>query len=438
MQHVYSREVNPDADDSLARIVSMIPDGARVLDVGTGSGALGRYLGQHQCKVDGLTYAAAEAELAKPSYVRLQLMDLEQTLPSSVFGDARYDYIVCADILEHLRNAPAVLADLRDLLAPDGRILISIPNPTHLGVILGLLGGRFARPEEGLLDKTHVQFMDRQGLEAMVRSAVLAVVEYRNVRKGIHQSEFFTADFSALPPMIRSYVISLPDADTYQFVWMLKTRNGADVVESPPRTMPTIDVRPRFAAKLFLDQGQGFAEPDYAWGLLDEVPQTLVFDGLDMTNTRALRLDPGDRAGMLEFFHLRLLDAQGNIVWEWLGDWSSDLRIHACELPAAHGIQGGRLMRIRNWDASITFNAPVSGWKTAARAELRMTAPLPYLDAAFAWTGGKIFELSGQLQHAQEHLMALRHELDGVYASSSWRLTGWLRALKRRLSRHSD
>jgi 2-polyprenyl-3-methyl-5-hydroxy-6-metoxy-1,4-benzoquinol methylase len=415
-----------------------------VLDVGTGSGALGRYLERHQCKVDGLTYAAAEAELARPSYVNLQLMDLEQTLPSSAFGDTRYDYIVCADVLEHVRSPATVLADLRTLLKPGGRILISFPNATHMGVIFGLMGGRFARPEEGLLDITHVQFMDQQGLETMIRSAGLHIVERRNVRKALHQTEFAAINVTALPPVIRSYVASLPDADVFQFIWMLEAGADAGAVQQPV-VMPVINLKPGFALRLHQDQGEDFGEMpcSYAWGIQDETPQTIAFDALNMAETRALRLSPGDRPGMMEFFHLRLLDRDGKVVQEWAGDRFATLEMHECEFPGMQGLHEGRLLRLTGWNGNawLSFEAPPSGWQTVVRAELRITAPLPYEDAAFAWAERRYQPLVHTLnklydarEQAVNELHAAReqaaNELAAVYASTSWRITAGLRALK--------
>ena len=127
MKHTYFREINLDANDSLATIARSVAAQTTVLDVGTGSGALGRYLKTRNCVVDGITYSEEEAREAVSGYDRLEIVDLEVSLPSAVFSEARYDVVVCADILEHLRNATDVLVDLRRLLAPEGRILLSIP-----------------------------------------------------------------------------------------------------------------------------------------------------------------------------------------------------------------------------------------------------------------------------------------------------------------------
>lgn len=119
--------------------VARIRPGSSVLDIGTGSGALGRHLqGVEGCVVDGVTYNEEEADLARPHYRSVVVMDLEHAQLGSRFQDARYDVVVCADVLEHLRNAEAVLKSLAGLLKPAGVVIVSVPNVTHLGVVLQL------------------------------------------------------------------------------------------------------------------------------------------------------------------------------------------------------------------------------------------------------------------------------------------------------------
>ena len=67
----------------------------------------------------------------------------------------RYDFIVCADVLEHLRDGARLLARLRPLLAPGGELLLSVPNVAHAAIIAGLFDDRFEYGGEGLLDPTH-------------------------------------------------------------------------------------------------------------------------------------------------------------------------------------------------------------------------------------------------------------------------------------------
>src|SRR3954468_19469881 len=122
----YSREIAADAQDSLAKVARLIAPGTRVLDVGTGPGALGRYLSsQKGCTVDGIEGDAALAVLARPSYRTLLSADLETAPLEQLLPAGEYDAIVCADVLEHLRNPGEVLRRLRPSLRPGGRFVIS-------------------------------------------------------------------------------------------------------------------------------------------------------------------------------------------------------------------------------------------------------------------------------------------------------------------------
>ncbi len=45
------------------------------------------------------------------------------------FDESTADYLVCCEILEHLDNATFFLKEAKRVLKPDGRLIISIPNP---------------------------------------------------------------------------------------------------------------------------------------------------------------------------------------------------------------------------------------------------------------------------------------------------------------------
>ena len=64
-----------------------------------------------------------------------------------------FDAIVCADVLEHLREPGRLLKQAREWLSPDGRLIASIPNVRHHSVVRSLLAreldlriSRAARP----------------------------------------------------------------------------------------------------------------------------------------------------------------------------------------------------------------------------------------------------------------------------------------------------
>jgi SAM-dependent methyltransferase len=74
-----------------------------------------------------------------------------------------FDYILCADILEHLHDPAALLRDIRPMLAPGGRIAASLPNSGHAYFRLNVLFGRFPQHDRGLFDRTHLHFYTLAG-----------------------------------------------------------------------------------------------------------------------------------------------------------------------------------------------------------------------------------------------------------------------------------
>lgn len=79
-----------------------------------------------------------------------------------------FDYIILADVLEHLHEPAESLKLLMEYLKDDGRILCSIPNIMNQNVIAGLLMGRFQYEKDGILDRTHLRFFTLDSIREMV------------------------------------------------------------------------------------------------------------------------------------------------------------------------------------------------------------------------------------------------------------------------------
>jgi 2-polyprenyl-3-methyl-5-hydroxy-6-metoxy-1,4-benzoquinol methylase len=151
---------------SLRQIAGWVRPASSVLDIGCGPGILGRYLTTTlNCRVDGIEHNSAAAQIATPWYRRLIVADLEQAILTDLFPGERYDYVICADVLEHLRNPGHILTQAMMLLAANGRFLLSIPNVAYAGLIAELLAGEFRYRPLGLLDETHLRFFTRKSLE---------------------------------------------------------------------------------------------------------------------------------------------------------------------------------------------------------------------------------------------------------------------------------
>ncbi|NQT93335.1 MAG: class I SAM-dependent methyltransferase [Lentisphaerae bacterium] len=158
-------------------VFQRIGDAATVLDVGCATGMLGSKLRQagHSGRLVGIEKDPAMAQIADPFYDELIVTDLEhvEKLP---LDHAYFDVIVCADILEHLRDPAAALNKLVPHLKRDGKLVVSVPNIAFAGIRLSLLAGRFSyEPNGGILDATHLRFFTRASLRVLLEDVGLRV-----------------------------------------------------------------------------------------------------------------------------------------------------------------------------------------------------------------------------------------------------------------------
>jgi SAM-dependent methyltransferase len=98
---------------------------ARILDAGCGSGrnmvALAR-----RGTVTGVELAPASLQIARERGVGDVLPgSLAEPLP---FGDGAFDLAVALDVLEHVDDDAAALRELARVLAPGGRLLVTVPQ----------------------------------------------------------------------------------------------------------------------------------------------------------------------------------------------------------------------------------------------------------------------------------------------------------------------
>ena len=322
--HVYLRSIRPDERTSLSVLSGLVHDGATVLDLGCGSGALGTYLREtRNCTVDGLTWSEAEAELARRAYRQVVVADLDAANLLELFAAQQYDYIICADVLEHLRGPDNVLRQCRDLLKPTGQLLFSVPNAGYAGLVAELMQGDFRYREEGLLDSTHLRFFTRKSLARFLGDNAWEIKAMDTIRREMPESEF-KAQFDELPPAVSRYLLSPRDALTYQFI------GSATPVAQPLSNEvvanagePPAEAHALFTTQLYVDRGDGYTEDGKlsATGVIGAERQTVRF-GIpagDRSVTH-LRLDPADRPGFLYLYRMTLRDATGTSLWQWSSD----------------------------------------------------------------------------------------------------------------------
>ncbi|PRX50895.1 methyltransferase family protein [Prauserella shujinwangii] len=103
--------------------------GRRILDAGCGAGALAAALRDRGAVVTGIDASAGMLELARRRLgadADLRVADLARPLP---FPDGAFDDVVASLVLHYLEDWGPVLTELRRVLAPGGRLLVSVDHP---------------------------------------------------------------------------------------------------------------------------------------------------------------------------------------------------------------------------------------------------------------------------------------------------------------------
>jgi ubiquinone/menaquinone biosynthesis C-methylase UbiE len=147
---IYDAEDNPLIKMEEPRFDALLGPvaGLEVLDVGCGTGRLSLRLAAQGARVTAIDFSdgmlnKAHAKNDRGS-ITFQKHDLTQPLP---FDEARFDRLVCALVLEHISDLPAVVSEFRRVLRPGGFAVISNMHPA---MMLRGISARFTNPATGL------------------------------------------------------------------------------------------------------------------------------------------------------------------------------------------------------------------------------------------------------------------------------------------------
>jgi 2-polyprenyl-3-methyl-5-hydroxy-6-metoxy-1,4-benzoquinol methylase len=213
----YAREIDLESDSTHARVARLVGTDREVLELGPGPGHMTAVLSERGCTVTGIEVDAHAAEMAAHYCQRMIVGDLDELDLESELADARFEVIVAADVLEHLKDPLRALKRLRAFLAPAGFFVISLPNVAHGSVRLALLEGHFRYQDIGLLDRTHLRFFTRESIDELLDEAELGAAEIFRQPLNMDASEVpFDAD--SVPDGVLETLKRDPEARTYQFV----------------------------------------------------------------------------------------------------------------------------------------------------------------------------------------------------------------------------
>jgi ubiquinone/menaquinone biosynthesis C-methylase UbiE len=141
----------------------------RVLEVGCGGGNVLERVAAHRVGLDLSPWILAKARARLGGAAQLVRGDA-QALP---FADGAFDRVFCSEVLEHLLEPEAALAEMRRVVAPGGWVVVSVPNEAlinrvkragfRLPLVRRLLGGGDGyQMAERMDDEWHLHSFSRE------------------------------------------------------------------------------------------------------------------------------------------------------------------------------------------------------------------------------------------------------------------------------------
>ena len=166
--------------------------GKSVLDVGCGAGLLCEPLSRLGGAVTGVD-AAPENAAAARAHAAMSRLDIDyRSGELSAQGLSTFDVVTCMEVIEHVSDPAAFVAELAAHVKPDGLMILSTPNRTAASrLFLVEAAERMGQVPKGTHDWN--QFLTPEELTALLEGAGLRVGAMQGIAfspmKGLHLGE---------------------------------------------------------------------------------------------------------------------------------------------------------------------------------------------------------------------------------------------------------
>lgn len=161
--------------------VADIPERAKsILSVGCAAGKTEAELVKRGMKVVGVEINPKAAEIARQRGLIVLEGDASKIDVNTEYEP--YDYIIYADILEHLPDPVSVLKRHVQSLKAGGTVYVSVPNFRYYSVFWQLfILGQIRYQDAGILDRTHLRITTRRTVLDWFDKVGLTLVRYNYI-----------------------------------------------------------------------------------------------------------------------------------------------------------------------------------------------------------------------------------------------------------------
>jgi len=298
----YNYTIDMTIDNAHTFILKNIVPDSRVLEFGPAMGYMTKYMKEQLgCSVTCVEIDPVAAEISAKYTEEMIVADLNSNVWVHLLAGRKFDYIIFADVLEHLISPSTVLAMAIECLDFNGSVMTSIPNVSHSAVLMGLFEGEFEYRKLGLLDNTHLRFFTRKSVQDLLSGAGLQPIQWWESVLEPEKTEM-RKSYTKFPLSLQAFLKKRKDAHVYQFVTISKMINA----NIQPLDTESVII-PAFKEFLHMFAVDGAGEDKLV--LQTEIVRQSddYFSDIPIDAT-ALRMEPGNKVGEFRFVNIELTD----------------------------------------------------------------------------------------------------------------------------------
>lgn len=148
---------------------------SEVLEVGCGDASFTRNLAEYSPRVTAIDISMDQIELNARAHPEINFLqhDVAEPFP---FKDGTFDVIWCSEVLEHLFDPGFALREMHRVMAPGGKLLVTVP---YHGLFKDVLIALCRWDEHFAPNNPHIRFFTVATLKRLTESAGFRAIETR-------------------------------------------------------------------------------------------------------------------------------------------------------------------------------------------------------------------------------------------------------------------
>jgi 2-polyprenyl-6-hydroxyphenyl methylase/3-demethylubiquinone-9 3-methyltransferase len=163
----------------IRRKLSVLPAGARVMDLGCGNGSLTAAWAHRDWKVFGVDVSESGISNAKLAYPAISFSCAPISADLAItFGEGSFDAIACAEVIEHIYLPRVLVKCAFQLLRPGGLFVLTTPYHGYLKNLALAISGNMDRHWTVLWDGGHIKFWSWKTIREVLEESGFVDIQF--------------------------------------------------------------------------------------------------------------------------------------------------------------------------------------------------------------------------------------------------------------------